>query len=65
MKRDTPALHVVQPQDEPTQPATPASSKRWKDKGWKYTRGDDTNLRKTFERIRREQAAAKKPKGKK
>lgn len=57
----TTALHVVKPEAEaPKAQRQPATSKLWKDKGWKYVRSESTDIGRTFARIRREQAAAAK-----
>lgn len=42
--------------NETPQPAPPAQQKRWKDKGWTYTPANSTDIRKTFAKVRREQA---------
>lgn len=64
MKRECP-LHVVKPEPEPEPVKTPATSKLWQDKKWKYVPASETDLARTFKRIRAEQAKAAKVKGKK
>lgn len=65
MKREA-ALHVVKPEEsEPLTDAPPSKLQRFQDKNWKYMRSESTDISKLFARVRREQAKAAKPKGKK
>lgn len=65
MKRE-PALHVVKPAEaEPAVDTPPSKLQRFQDKDWKYMRSESTDITKLFARVRREQAKASKPKGKK
>lgn len=57
----TSALHIVKPEPEPVTPPMPATSKLWRDKNWKYTRSEATDIARTFARVKRELAAQKKP----
>ena len=34
------------------------TEKRWKDKSWRYFKADETNIERTFQRIRRQQKEA-------
>lgn len=59
MKRES-ALHIVKPEPEPVTPPTPATSQLWRDKNWKYTRSEATDIARTFARVKRELAAQNK-----
>jgi hypothetical protein len=50
--------HLVPANDMPEQ-IPPAQRKRWKDKAWKYTPANATDIRATFKRVRREQKGTK------
>jgi hypothetical protein len=51
--------HLAAANDQP-KPTPPAQLQRLKDKGWKYTRSEATDIRKTFARAKREQQKGRK-----